>query len=216
MQWLNTPAVPVAQGVFDMNRMAMALPSNPRGRGRGGGRRRGRGRRPQAAQRPGGQPSSGIPTRSGAVVIVRDTEIINSITGSLQTYSFNPGNNSLPRLAAHAKMYHRYRIKYMNIAFKSGSGTATDGNVAVGVCVGTVLTQVKQQADVMKLKPSFYVPAWKNDSLTVGRDIDINRFMICGDNSLDGVAFTLYVLGTANVGMLQVSYEVEFSHPNPF
>lgn len=87
----------------------------------------------------------------------------------------------------------------------------------MGVCVGPALTSIKTQEDVMKLRPSFYVPAWKNDSLALGSDIDLSRFMLCDDNTADGVAFTLYVIASsADLGLLQVSYEVEFSQPRPF
>lgn len=213
-QWWTQPvAPPTPQQPFNMGPMMVAL---PRGRGRGRGRRgRGRGRRPQAG-RTGGQPSAGISTRSGAVIVVKDTEILGTPDGTLQTFTMNPSGGSLARLSGHEKMYHRYRIRYMNVAFKSGSGTATAGNVAVGVCVGPKIASVSEQAHVMTLRPSFYVPAWKNASLSVGSDIDLGRYMVCGDSSADGVAFTIYVFGTKGVGVVQVSYEVEFSHPNPF
>lgn len=196
--------------------MQGALPRAPRrGRGRGG-RGRGRGQRPQAASRAGGQPASGISTRSGSTVIVQDTEILGSTTGRLQTFTFNPSADGLVRLKAQEKMYGRYRILYMNIAYKSGSATNVTGNVAVGVLVGTVNSNVLDQSAILKLKPSFYVPAWKNESLTVGASIDSQRSMISGDTTLDGVSFTLYVYGNQNIGMIQVSYKVEFSFPHPF
>lgn len=136
---------------------------------------------------------------------------------TITKHSFNPSVDGMPRLAAFEKMYHRYRIKYFNIAFKSGSGTAVSGNICVGVNVGPALENIKDGSDVMKCRPSFYTPAWKNESLTVGGDIDLSRYMLCGDTSADGVAFTLYLYASADaLGMLQVSYEVEFSHPRPF
>lgn len=219
--WLTGPPPAPA---FNMGPMYNALPtpSNPKGRGRGGRRGRGRGRGPQAAARPRRQPTSVTNTSSGSVIVVRDTEVIGSppaMTDKALSWvlEFNPSIDSIPRLAAHEKMYRRYRIKYINISFRSGSGTATAGNMAVGVMVGPKDTSIISTDHVLKLRPSFYVPAWKNDSLTLGRDIDLSRFMLCGDTSADGIAFTLYVgASAANLGMIQVSYEVEFSHPRPF
>lgn len=208
--WLASPSP-----AYNMQAMRQALPGpsqrTTRGRARGRGRR-GRGRR----GRQGGQPSQGINTRASTSIVVRDTEVIGAPTGAIQQIVFNPGCEGTPRLTAFEKMYRRYRMKYCNIAFKSGSGTATAGNVAIGVAVGPPLSVVKSKDLILKLKPSFYVPAWKNESLTLGADIDLSRFMLCGDTSADGVAFTLYVFGQQDAGMIQVSYEVEFSHPIPF
>lgn len=131
-------------------------------------------------------------------------------------FLMNPAPEAMPRLAKMAAMYRRYRFRYCNISYKSGSGTSTAGNVAIGVCAGPKLDSIKDQGHVMKLRPSIYVPAWKNDSFSMGRDIDTSKFMICEDNTIDGVAFALYVHGTKGVGMVQVSYEVEFSQPHPF
>lgn len=206
---------PPGPSYYDMSGMQAAL---PRGRGRRrrgrGGRGRGRGR-PQAV-RTGGQPASGISTRSGATVVFQDTEILGAPTGTLQAFQFNPSAPGLVRLEQQEKMYGRYRIKYFNISFKSGSATNVAGNVALGILVGVKNDAVKTQADVLKLKPSFYVPAWKNETMTVGGLIDSQRYMMCGDTTNDGVSFTLYVYGTKDVGMIQVSYRVEFAYPHPF
>lgn len=225
--WLHAPPPPPPQMVqpYNMVPLYQALPppvNARRARGGGRGRGRGRGRRPRGGSRAGGQPSAGIQTRSGSSIVIRDTEIIGAIPAGAAdklslTAQFNPSVSDMPRLAAHAKMYRRYRIKFMNIAYKSGSGTATDGNVALGIEVGPLDPVIKSQSDVLKLRPSFFVPAWKNASITVGKDIDLARFMLAGDSTADGVAFTLYVWSkAANPGVIQVSYEVEFSHPHPF
>lgn len=185
-------------------------PQPQRFRGRGGRRGRGRGRGNSR------QPQQGLATRGGANITVRDTEVVGKTTGSIQVLEFNPGIPATPRLKSFEAMYRRYRIKYFSVAFKSGSGMATAGNVTLGIAVGPKMSEVKDSDTILKLRPSFYVPAWKNDSVTVGSDIDLGRYMLCGDNTADGIAFTLYVQGTADAGMIQVSYEVEFSHPRPF
>lgn len=212
-----------------MGEMAMALPytgrgrgqprGRNRGRGRGGGRGRGRGRgrRPQVGSNPGGQPSSGISTRSGSVEFVRDTEILTSVTSTIKTFAFNPSPDELVRLKSREKMFTRYRFRFINIAYKSGSGTNVTGNVAMGIAPGVVNNAVKTMDDILKLRPSFYVPAWKNDSMSVSGLIDSQRFMMCGTNDNDGVSFTLYVMASAaDLGMVQVSYGVEFAYPRPF
>lgn len=218
VNYMTTPT----QNPYMFQNMSRALPraSNAPARGRGGRNRgRGRGQRPQAGSRPGGQPSQGVQTRSGSCIVVQDTEILATVKKGVTTKVFNPAPEELPRLAGHAMMYRRYRIMYMNISYKSGSGTSTAGNVAVGVSVGPAIdaTKVTDSTAVLKLRPSFYVPAWKNASLTLGKDIDTARFMIVGDKGIDGVSFTLYTAAAADdLGMIQVSYKVEFSHPVPF
>lgn len=208
--WLAGPS-PSRQPLQTMGQMAQALPSNTQ-RVRG----RGRGRRSRRGNRQGAQPRQGVNTRGGVSITIRDTELCGTVDGTFQTLSFNPGIDGTPRLKAFERMYKRYRFRYISIAYKSGSGTATPGNVWVGVLPGPVDKAVTE-ANIGNLKPSFFVPAWKNDSMTLGRDIDTARWMLCGDNTIDGVAFTLYVHGSAaNLGVLQVSYEVEFDMPRPF
>lgn len=208
--WL-AGAGPSRQPAYDMGQMRAALPSNaPKARGRA---RRGRGR---GKGRQGGQPRQGINTRGGSDIVVRDTEVLGSVQKGVTSYQFNPAPDGLVRLKAHENMYNRYRIKYMNIAYKSGSGTATTGNVWVGVCGGPVNKAITA-GNVSKLRPSFFVPAWKNESLTLGKDIDSQRWMRCGNDSDDGVSFTLYVESAeVGLGVIQVSYEVEFQQPKPF
>lgn len=105
----------------------------------------------------------------------------------------------------------------MNISYKPGVGTATDNNIAIGIAVGPKITSVTDQSTVTKLRPMAYGPGWKAFSLTVGRDIDLSRYMLSGDATADGVAFTLYAYASAaSIGLIQVSYKVELSHPIPF
>lgn len=203
------------QSPYNMGQMRQALPQVGPTRGRGRGRR-GRGRRGRAG-RQGGQPAQGTQTRGQGMSVARDTEVLVSVAEGLKTYVFNPSPEELVRLKAMEAMYTRYRVRYVNVSYKSGSGTATAGNVAVGIAAGPAIEAVKTATDVLKLRPSFYVPAWKNESLSIGADIDLGRYMLCGNTSADGVAFTLYVYSTAaNLGLIQVSYNVEFTQPKPF
>lgn len=198
---------------YNMNAMRLALPPvTPRARG-GVRQRRGRGR---GGQRPGSQPSAGVnQTRAGSVITVRDTEYLE-IKGKFHAYQMNPSTTDFPRLEQMGKMYKRFRFKYCNVAYRSGSGTATAGSVTVGIMSGPQDGNVTGDR-IIKLRPSFFVPAWKNDSLTLGSDIDIQKWLLCDDASADGVAFTIYVNATAeSLGLLQVSYEVQFDQPRPF
>lgn len=207
------PTPPRRSRPISMQSVAAALPVTPVARGRARGRR---GRRGRGYSRPGGQPSSGITSPSGSMIVIRDTEVIGALTGKLQVYTFNPACDGTPRLKAFESMYQRYRFKFVNISFKSGSATNVAGNIAMGIAPGTTIKEVVDQSTIMKLKPSFYSPIWKNETINVGKNIDSQKYMYCGDASADGVSFTLYVYGTAGGGMIQVSYEVEFAYPKPF
>lgn len=209
----SRPARRVNTRVFQMTPIMNALPVTPVARGRGARRRLRRGR---GAGRPGGQPPSGISSPSGSSIVIRDTEVIGALNGKLQVFSFNPGVDATPRLKQFEAMYQRYRFKFVNISFKSGSATNVSGNIAMGIAPGPPISAVKDQDTIMKLKPAFYCPIWKNDTINVGRNIDSQKFMYCGDTSADGVSFTLYVMGLTGGGMIQVSYEVEFAYPKPF
>lgn len=185
------------------------------GRGRGRGRGAARGRRAQA--RSIGQPNSGIGTRAAGKIVVVDTEVLGSPLKTFTYYQFSPSNAALPRLDAHAKMYERYKINYFNISYKSGSSTNVPGNIAIGVSPGPRIAAVTSQDTILKLKPSFYIPAWRNEALSVGGLIDSQRFMHVGKDGEDGISFTLYVQASAdNLGKLQVSYSVQFAYPVPF
>lgn len=192
-----------------MQPLAQALPP-VRGRGRN---------RPRVRGRQAGQPAMGVSQQTSSNVVVNDTEVLGSTTGALQVFEFHPhSSTSAPRLAQFAKMYHRYRFLQVSIAYKSGSGTNVTGNVALGIAPGTAIDSIKTQDNIVKLRPSFYVPIWKNESITVGRTIDSQRTMLtkdsAGDN--DSSSFTLYVYGNKGGGMIQISYKIEFSYPIPF
>lgn len=208
----STPTAPGPSRVA-----APSFPSNAqvargrarRGRGRGRGKGRGQGRQ-------GNQPAQGAAARSGASITVRDTETFTIKKGTT-AYQFNPSPDDLVRLKAFEKMYDRFRVSYVNVSFKSTSGTAVAGSVAIGVAAGPRIAEVKDRDSVMKLRPMFVVPAWKSDTLSLGKQVDSQKWMYCGDTTRDGVSFTLYVDSTDDsLGVVQVSYLVEFDFPKPF
>lgn len=180
---------------------------------RGARRGRGRGRKPQGMSRSRASLSA-TPQSSGTVVQI-DSEVLLSLEDTnkaVNTYEFDPAPANLTRLQQFSGMYHRYKISHMKISFIPGVGTATAFNVTFGTCVGKPISLVKESADILKLRPSCFRPGWKAGSITLGANIDKSRFMECGTDT----AFTLYVAATGACGILQVSYRVEFSYPQPF
>lgn len=137
-----------------------------------------------------------------------------TVEAGLKSYQFNPANEKLIRLKAEMGKYTRYKINYMNIAYISASSTATSGSIKFGVAPGTKLNMT--DAQLMQLRPAEMLPVWKNGSITLNSTIDTSRFMYCGDETRDGVSFTLYVsTPAADVGAIKVSYRVEFAYPHP-
>jgi hypothetical protein len=146
-----------------------------------------------------------------------DTEYLAPTTGTIERYTFNPAPDALKRLDQFSKMYHRFKINRIVVHYEPGVGTATTGNIAFGICIGPAIANISTSEAIMKLCPASYVPAWKSTSISVGRDIDIGRFMICGGTGDTSVACTLYVLATAkDLGILRVTYDVSFSYPVNF
>lgn len=195
----------------------VAPPVMVRGRGRPRGRGRGRGRGVRARR------FAGPDTRGSGLLTYRDTELF-PVANGFTSYQFNPAADGMPRLKQQELMYSRYVIKYMNITYKPGTSAMTPGNVTFGISIGPKQTAIKDKASILTIRPAQSVPVWKSSTITVGKNIDTSRYMLAGDNTVDGVAFTLYVFAvegddptkTAPTGLIQVSYEVEFSFPRPF
>lgn len=218
-QWLSGPAQP--QPLNTMGQLAVALPPTRRGGGlrrrgaaRGGNTNRGRGRRQPRRSRTG-QPM-GISTAGGEKLTVQGTEVVGTLDGTLQKFQFNPAVDTMVRLKNYEKMYTRYRIIYFNISFKSGSSTNTAGNVTMGLHPGPSNANIKDATTILQLRPSQYLPIWQSTTMNVGGSIDSQRFMYCGKDTDDGIAFTLYVIGLKGGGIIQASYKIEFAYPNPF
>jgi hypothetical protein len=145
-----------------------------------------------------------------------DTEVVGTIKATLTTYQFNPAGG-MARLTAMSKLYRRFRIVSFKFTYASGSGTATTGNLAMGILAGPPITEVKLASDILKLTPSVYVPAWKNATIAVGRNIDSQKWLYTNTADADGVAFTLYAIGSAaDLGIIRATYNVQFSYPKPF
>lgn len=153
----------------------------------------------------------------GSSIRVVDTEYLTVPSTTLNQMQFNPAPPDLARLEQFSKMYHRFKINRITVHYEPGVGTATTGNISMGICVGPPLGNITTSAHIMKLTPSCFVPAWKSGSITVGRDIDIGRYMICGGTGDTSVACTLYTLASAaNLGLFRVTYDVSFSYPVNF
>ena len=183
-------------------------PRRGRGRGRGRGRPRNQSTRNTNIPRPG---------PSGSKVIITDTEVLGTPLAKLAAFEFNPAPAGLTRLANLAKMYERYRFHYINISYKATSPTTQQGQLAMGVMPGQKSDKVKSNDEIVKLRPMVICPPWKSDSMSLGRNIDSQRYMHVGRAGDDGVSFTLYVnASAANMGVIQISYRIEFEYPSPF
>lgn len=149
-------------------------------------------------------------------ISISDAEMV-ALTASLHTMEMSPGCTDLPRLAAHAKMYDRYRILSLRIEYVPTSGMATTGSVAVTLQPGPKNAAIKDEASVLKCLPNLALPAWKAGNLRAGPQIDSQRFLSSGGSGDTGIAVTVYAVPTAaSIGYLKVHYTVEFAFPKPF
>lgn len=186
-------------------------PARGRGRGRRGGKR-GRGGARQAAQVPSGTSLGGMGQR------VRNTEVLAvGEPKKLQVMQFVPGQTGLPLLDAEAHKFTRYKFFSVSISFKATASTTTSGEMVWGIAPGAVMTEIKAKADIYKLRPCKVGAVWKSDSITIGRNITPQPYLYCDDKTREGVAFTLYSWQDADAvtGVFQITYDVEFSYPNP-
>lgn len=194
-----------------------------RGRGRRGGRR---GRRGNASVAQLSRGLSGVSLSGGSTATFVDAECVGvGDNSSLTVTAFNPGCCQLPRLQYEAAKWTRFRINYINIAFITTSSITDAGSVYVGIVNG-----VAKEADfpaatrydkVMALRPSFAVPTWKNDSLSLGNNIMPMRTMpvelTAASLSLDTVPFSCIKAVSdkgGNKGIMKWSYSITFSHPH--
>lgn len=149
---------------------------------------------------------------------LRNTEILSiAEVKKLQVLKFNPGKTGLPLLDAEAAKFTRYKFFSCSVSFKATASTMTSGEMVWGIAPGPALSEVKAKADVLKLRPFQIGAVWKSTSLTVGKQITPQPYLYCNEDSRDGVAFCVYVWqdSTEVSGVLQVTYDVEFSYPNP-
>lgn len=190
----------------------MTIRGGPRGRrGRGRGRgNRGRGRgRGRTSQTTGA-------TGSGKIDVI-DTEYITWADGKAYAWTFNPAADGLTRLMALEKAYTRFRVNSATITWKPAAAMTQSQVIYFGILPGKATEQNKD--NIMKVRPARMTPCWKGASIQLGRLIDSSRFMKCGDNTEDGVSFTLLAATSDNsapLGAFQVSYNVELSFPRPF
>lgn len=186
-------------------------PSNPQvGRGRARGMGGGGGM---------GRITTGLAGGTGGSnLIIRDTEVLMTPNSKLSVLVFNPFPDQAVRGANFEKMYTRFRFRYINIAYKATTSAATAGCVTVGVLVGVKLTTITTADHILKLRPAFRTAVWRSDTLSLGNQIDSQRFMLCRGADNDSTAFCLYVMASDDAanGSIQISYEIEFAFPNPF
>lgn len=154
--------------------------------------------------------------QQAGTIRVRDTEVVQHGDFTAMMYAeFNPAPaKGLSRLAKYAALFERYKIHRITIHYRSTSGTATEGSVTVGVGTGPKMTNIANSTQILALRPSFTVPAWKDDRIVLGNDIMQSRTMAVGGTDQTGVAFTLYAIASKkDPGQLFVEYDIEFSFP---
>lgn len=148
-------------------------------------------------------------------VIVTDCEVV-SLGGNV-TMEMGPGNDQLPRLQQHAKMYDRYRLVSLRVEYVPLSGTATSGNVTICLLPGPRIAAVKDASSAMKVKPCLMRPAWKAGVISANKNIDSQKFLYCDRGGEDGVVVTIYAFPSApSLGVLNIHYQVEMAFPKPF
>lgn len=193
-----------------------------RGRGRGGrGGRRGRGRRTGLASA-----MAGMSLNGGSTATFTDAEFVGMGTGGVATVTaFNPGTCQLPRLQYEAAKWTRFKINYINIAYITTSSMTDSGSFYLGIVNGVAKADDYKGDDkynkVLAMRPSFAIPTWKNDSISLGSNIMPVRTMpvetTATNLSLDNVPFSCVQIGSKeanNKGSIKWSYSITFSHPH--
>jgi len=150
--------------------------------------------------------------------MVTDTEMFSPSPNALKVVEFNPGHAMLPRLTQYENMYSRYRILSLTIKFIPACATTTTGSLYMGIAPGSIMEQVKNPDTILKLRPSRCCAVWQTTSISVGENIDSQRFMHTGTKDNDSVAFALYYhFGNVEAsGHFQVAYKIEFAYPKVF
>lgn len=167
-------------------------------------------------------------TAGASHLLVQDTEILGSpAAGQFYTVPFCPGaisdagstpTLSASRLNAEAAKYNKFRLRYVNIAFKSTAATVQTGTIAVGIMAGKEDKSIKDETTILKTRPFFVGPAWKSQSLSVGANVQSQlMFKTSTKGDDDAVPFTIYINNGADktVGYIEVSYLVELHFPKP-
>lgn len=118
-----------------------------------------------------------------------------------------------PRLVQFTKMYARYCINRITIKACGLVGSASSGTIVYGVMSGPSDTNVK---DPSVLKPSKAHHSSKTSQITIGRNIQVQQFMLTSGAN-DNVPFTLYSNSTNDNNVIfEIHYNITFSSPLPF
>lgn len=146
---------------------------------------------------------------------LRDTEVTN-VPKALTKLEFCPGKTSLPRLDYEAAKFARWRVISVSVKYSPTCSYTTDGAVVYGIISGPPDSAIKTPSDVLKLRPFQAHSAWKTSRIVIPRNIQAQTFLYTSGSSPDHTAFTIYYAGPDdNKGMLQITYDVELSFPNP-
>lgn len=168
---------------------------------------------------------AGLTMSGGSTATFIDAECVGSGTGGeVRIVPFNPGTCQLPRLQYEAAKWSRFKINYINVSYITTSSITDSGSFYLGIVNG-VATKEQFAADpytkIMAMRPSFAVPTWKNDSVSLGANIMPVRTMpvemTATELSIDTVPFSCVsssTKGADNKGIVKWSYSITFSHPH--
>lgn len=164
----------------------------------------------------------------GSSLLIRDTEILGSPASNVMyAVPFCPGAISdagttptlqASRLNAEALKYNKFRIKYVNIAYKAVCTTYQAGSFALGIMAGPEDATIKDESTILKTRPFFVGAVWKSQSLSVGANISSQlMYKTNKKGDEDAVPFTIYIHNSADraTGYIEISYLVELMFPKP-
>lgn len=149
---------------------------------------------------------------------VRNTEFWTpKETKKIETFTFAPGKTGLALLDAEASKFTRYKINSISITYRATASTTQEGEIAWGFAPGTLSTEVKDKATILKLRGAKLHALWRTDGFTLGPSIQPQPHLYCEDSTRDGVAFVMYVWmeAASSLGSFQISYDLTLSYPNP-
>lgn len=152
---------------------------------------------------------------------IHDFELVAITAGAVKVVKFNPSGSAtdFPRLGAQAKLYSRYKIHSVSIAWVSQAATTNAAKIAFGVHAGKSNSSIageKSQSKIIKLNPMRAIPIWKSEGFTLGANIQSQTWLYTGsDDDDDFVAFTFYAYSDGDAGYFKFTYDISLAYPLP-
>lgn len=194
-------------------------PANPQAPRRGTRGRRGRGRGARQAKQ-ASQPAQGGTYQSAQGLRLRNSEILTPAapaTGKhIVAWEFAPGATNMPILDRNAETFTRYNVSSVTIAYIASDATTSSQEIVWGIDAGPKRDEMDTKADIMCLRPVKIHATWKSESVTLGKDINPQKYLFCaGGSGSDKSLFTLYYAIDKPTGHFKITYDIYFNYPNP-